>query len=76
MKLSLVRIIPITFAAAVVGIVLSGIPRFKNAHHGVDYVVGEIAWIGFLAAALATLLLAGAALYRRRARRGSVAAGA
>jgi hypothetical protein len=73
-KLTVVRTIPLTIVVAVICFALSGVPRFKNAHHGVDAVVGDIVWFGFLAAALATLVLAGVALYRRRTRRDSVAA--
>lgn len=76
MKLTVPRTIPLTFLVAIAGLVLSGIPRFKNAHHGINYVVGEIAWLGFLAATLATLVLAGIAIYRHRTRRGSAAASA
>jgi hypothetical protein len=43
-------------------------PRLKNAHHGIDAVVGEIAWLGFLIAALATVVLIAGALYQHRGR--------
>lgn len=67
-KLTVVRPIPVALAIALVAFVLSGVPRFKNAHHGVDAVIGEIVWLGFLIAALATLVLVAVALYRRRRR--------
>lgn len=66
MKLTLVRTIPVTLAVAVAALAVSGIGRFKDAKHGVDLVVGDIAWFGFLAAALATLVLTGIAVHRRR----------
>ena len=68
MKLTLVRTIPFTLAVAIAAFAVSGIGRFKDAKHGVDLVVGDIAWFGFLATALATLVLAGTAVYRRRRR--------
>lgn len=67
-KLTVLRAIPITLALAVCTFVLSGVPRFKHAHHGSDAVVGEIVWLGFLIAALATVVLAAVAIYRRRRR--------
>lgn len=73
MRLTVVRAIPFTLVVAVAAFVASGVPRFKNAHHGIDAVVGEIVWLGFLIAALATLVLVGVALYRR-GRRSSTAA--
>lgn len=74
MKLTVVRAIPLTLVIAVAAFVLSGVPRFKNAHHGLDAVVGEIAWLGCLVAALATLVLAAVALYRRRSNRATTTA--
>jgi hypothetical protein len=55
----------------VVLLVVSGIPRYKNATHGADYVVGQIVWLGFLAGALALLItiavwITGATRRRRR----------
>ena len=66
MKLTVVRAIPIAFAIALAAFVVSGIHRFKHAHHGVDAVVGEAAWLGFLIAALAVIVLVAVALHRRR----------
>lgn len=74
MTLTVVRAIPLTFGIAVIAFVLSGVPRFKNAHHGTDAVVGNIVWLGFLVAALTTLVLLAVALYRRRARKAAAAA--
>jgi hypothetical protein len=65
-KLTVVRAIPIALAIAIVGFFVSGIDRFKNAHHGLDAVVGEAAWLGFLIAALAVIVLAAVALHHRR----------
>jgi hypothetical protein len=59
-------------ALAVVDLALfmiSGIPRFRDATRGADYVVGEIVWFGFLIGALA-LLVALVAVLVRRARGG------
>jgi hypothetical protein len=67
-KLTVVRAIPLTLVIAVATFVLSGVPGFKNAHHGIDAVVGEIAWLGFLIAALATVVLIAVALYQHRGR--------
>jgi hypothetical protein len=65
-KLTVVRAIPIALAIAIVGFFVSGIDRFKNAHHGLDAVVGEAAWLGFLIAALAVIVLTAVALHHRR----------
>lgn len=69
MKLTVVRAIPIALATAIAGFFLSGIDRFKNARHGLDAVVGEAAWLGFLIASLAVIVLVAVALYRRRVNR-------
>jgi hypothetical protein len=65
-KLTVVRAIPIALAIAIAGLFVSGIDRFKNAHHGLDAVVGEAAWLGFLIAALAVIVLTAVALHQRR----------
>lgn len=69
MKLTVVRSIPFTLALAVGCFLLSGVGRFKNAHHGLDYAIGETVWLGFLLAALAAVVLAAVAVYRRRSSR-------
>jgi hypothetical protein len=69
MKVTVVRAIPIVLVAAIVELLVSGVPRFENAKHGIDYVVGEIAWLGFLAAALALIGLVAVAAARVIARR-------
>lgn len=74
MKLTVVRAIPLTLLLAVGALVVSGVHRFKVATHGLDYIVGEIAWLGFLVAALATLVLVAVALHRRFSRRTTIAA--
>lgn len=66
MKLTVVRSIPIVLAVALAAFVVSGVHRFKNAHHGFDAVVGEAAWLGFLIAALTLVILVAVALRRRR----------
>jgi uncharacterized membrane protein SirB2 len=66
MKLTVVRAIPIVLAIALAAFFVSGVHRFKTAHHGLDAVVGEAAWLGFLIAALAVIVLAAVALHRRR----------
>jgi hypothetical protein len=66
MKLTVVRAIPIALAIALAGFLVSGIHRFKNAHRGLDAVVGEAAWLGFLITALAVIVLAAVALHQRR----------
>ncbi len=55
-------------ALAVVDLALfmiSGIPRFKDATHGADNVVGEICWLGFLIGALALIVTLVTLLVRR-----------
>lgn len=44
---------------------LSGIPRFRDATQGTDYVVGEILWIGFLIGAVALVITLITVLVRR-----------
>jgi len=66
MKLTVVRAIPIVLAIALAAFFVSGVHRFKNAHHGLDAVVGEAAWLGFLIAALALIILVAVILHRRR----------
>jgi hypothetical protein len=71
MKLTVVRAIPLALATAIAALFLSGVHRFKTAQHGLDAVVGEAAWLGFLIAALAFVVLVAVALYRRVGRRGT-----
>jgi hypothetical protein len=66
LKLTVLRAIPLTLVLAACLFVLSGVTRFKNAHHGVNAVVGDIVWL--LVAALATVVLTAVSLYRRRTR--------
>ncbi|MGH2932936.1 MAG: hypothetical protein ACRDL2_00260 [Gaiellaceae bacterium] len=66
MKLTVVRAIPLVLAIAIAAFFVSGVHRFKEAHHGFDAVVGEAAWLGFLVAALALIILVAVALRRRR----------
>jgi hypothetical protein len=68
-KLTVVRAMPIALVIALAALFVSGIHRFKTAHHGFDAVVGETAWLGFLIAALALIVLLAVALYRRSSRR-------
>jgi len=35
---------------------ISGIPALKNAKHGADNVIGELAWLGFVIGTLALLV--------------------
>lgn len=44
---------------------ISGVPRFRDATHGADYVIGEIAWAGFLIGALALVITLVTVLVRR-----------
>lgn len=46
---------------------ISGVPRFKDATHGANYVIGEVVWIAFLVGVLA-LVVTGAVVLVRRAR--------
>jgi hypothetical protein len=68
MKLTVVRAIPLALVLALAALFLSGVHRFKTADHGVDAVVGETAWLCFLLAALALIVLVTVALYRRGSR--------
>jgi uncharacterized membrane protein SirB2 len=67
-KLTVLRAIPIAVVIALTTLFLSGVHRFKTAHHGFDAVIGEAAWLGFLLAALALIVLVAVALYRRVSR--------
>jgi hypothetical protein len=63
----------ITLAAVDVALfMVSGIPRYKDAKHGADLVIGEIVWIAFLVGLLALIvtgvLTARRTLTRRAAR--------
>jgi hypothetical protein len=71
MKLTVVRAMPLVLAIALATLFVSGIHRFKTAHHGFDAVVGETAWLGFLIAALALIVLLAIVVYRRASRRGA-----
>jgi len=71
-KLTVVRAIPLVLLIALAALFVSGIHRFKTAHHGFDAVVGETSWLGFLIAALALIVLLAVAVYRRASRRGAV----
>jgi len=44
---------------------ISGVPRFRDASRGADYVVGQIVWFGFLIGALALILTLVTVLIRR-----------
>lgn len=44
---------------------VSGIPAYRDATHGSDFVIGEIAWIGFLLGLLALVVLGVLAVGRR-----------
>lgn len=46
---------------------ISGVPRFKDATHGTNYVIGEVVWIAFLIGVLA-LIVTGVVFVVRRAR--------
>jgi len=74
-KLTVLRAIPLALVLAAATFVLSGVPRFKNAHHGADAVIGDAAWLGFLIAALALVALVAVALYQRVTRRRAATAG-
>ncbi|MGZ4626578.1 MAG: hypothetical protein ACXV3S_09875 [Kineosporiaceae bacterium] len=55
-------------ALAVVDLALfmiSGIPRYKNATHGVDTGVSNIVWFGFLIGALTLIVTLATVLVRR-----------
>jgi len=68
-KLTVLRSIPIALVIALAALFVSGINRFKTAQHGLDAVVGETAWLGFLLASLALIVLVAVALYRRVSQR-------
>ena len=60
------------FALTVALFTLAGIPAFKNAHHGVAWVIGGIGWFGGVICTLVLIALAIATLVQatlaRRAR--------
>ena len=64
MKLTVYRSIPLVLALDVAALLVSGIGRYKNATHGVDYVIGEADWLGFLVGALTLLVLIAVAVRR------------
>lgn len=66
MKVTLNRLIPLVLVLDVALFAVSGISRFKNASHGIDAVIGEIAWLGFLAGVLALIALVITALKHNR----------
>ncbi|MGH3499220.1 MAG: hypothetical protein ACRDP1_17325 [Nocardioidaceae bacterium] len=54
-----IRIQHVAIALAVLDItlfVLAGIPRYSNATHGTNHLIGGIFWMGFLAGTLALLI--------------------
>jgi predicted membrane protein len=55
MNRSPVRLLKIDAVVTVAAFLLSGVLR--NAKHGIGYVLGDIAWFGFLAGLLALLIL-------------------
>jgi hypothetical protein len=63
-------------AAAFFLINLSGVSQYKNATHGLDWVIGGIGWFGGLACCLAFLVLGARTIViaRRRRRAGKTAA--
>jgi len=75
-KLTVNRAIPVVLVLDVAALLLSGVGRFKDAKHGVDLVLGDIFWLGFLVGALAVIVLATVALVRTLARRRAGAASA
>jgi hypothetical protein len=68
------RTLALLLGVAVVLFMLSGIPRYREAKHwGVDLIVSDIFWFGFLICALSFLAGAGYVLARRLRTRGSAA---
>lgn len=55
-------------AVAFVLFMCSGIPALKNADHGINLVLGNICWFGFLLTALAFIVAGVYALVRRTGR--------
>lgn len=45
--------------------VLSGVPAFRNADHGVKWVIGGIGWFGFLLTTLVLIVYSAVLLVRR-----------
>ena len=55
-------------ALAIVDLALflvSGVPRFKDATHGTNYVIGESVWMAFLIGVLALIVTGVVVLVRR-----------
>lgn len=46
-------------------LMISGIPRYKDATGGVDWAVGAACWLGFLVGTLALVVIGAIALVRR-----------
>jgi hypothetical protein len=57
--------LPAIVAVDIVLFLGSGIPRFRDADSGVDLVVGDVLWFGFLVGLLAVVILAVVAIARR-----------
>ena len=73
MKLTVLRVIPLLFVIDFALFLISGIGRYKNAKHGLDAVIGEIDWLGFLVGAFALLILVAIAVKRAVAGRARTA---
>jgi len=69
MKLTVQRAILLVLALDVVLFSISGIGRFKDAKHGLDYWIGQVDWLAFLVGAFALLVLAAVAAKRALAAR-------
>lgn len=74
MKLTVNRAIPVVAVVSFVLLMLSGLSRYKHAHGTFDSIVSEFVWLGFLATALATIVLVVIALRRAITRRRATAA--
>jgi hypothetical protein len=73
MRLTLPRSLALVLALDIVLFLISGIGRFKNAHHGLDYWIGQIDWLAFVVGAFAFLCLAAVAARRKFAGRAATA---
>jgi hypothetical protein len=63
------RLLAGLFALDVALFALAGIPAFKNANHGVKWILGGIGWFGAVVTTLALILLALATIAQSLRRR-------
>lgn len=59
-----IRSLATLLVAAFCSFMLSGIPQFRDAKHGVNLVIGDVFWFGFLILALLFIVTGAVVLVR------------